>query len=37
MERLSIDAVQAFALLKQLSQSTNTPLRIIAQRVITTR
>ena len=37
MERLSIDAVQAFAMLKQLSQSTNTPLRIIAQRVITTR
>jgi len=37
MERLSIDAVQAFALLKKLSQSTNTPLRTIAQRVITTR
>jgi transcriptional regulator with GAF, ATPase, and Fis domain len=37
MERLSIDAVQAFAMLKQLSQSTNTPLRTIAERVITTR
>jgi AmiR/NasT family two-component response regulator len=37
MERLSIDAVQAFDLLRKLSQTTNTPLRRIAERVITTR
>jgi hypothetical protein len=37
MERFSIDAVQAFDMLKKLSQSTNTPLRTIAARVIATR
>jgi transcriptional regulator with GAF, ATPase, and Fis domain len=36
MERFSIDAVQAFDMLKTLSQTTNTPLRILAERVIET-
>jgi transcriptional regulator with GAF, ATPase, and Fis domain len=34
MERFTIDAVQAFNLLKQLSQTTNTALRTVAERVI---
>jgi transcriptional regulator with GAF, ATPase, and Fis domain len=37
MERFSIDAIQAFDMLRKLSQSTNTPLRNIAERVIATR
>jgi GAF domain-containing protein len=37
MERFSIDAVQAFDMLKRLSQSTNTPIRTLAKRTITTR
>lgn len=34
MERFCIDAVQAFDLLKRLSQSTNTPLADVAQQVV---
>jgi GAF domain-containing protein len=37
MERFSIDAVQAFALLRELSQSSNTKLSDVAQRVLETR
>lgn len=37
MERFSIDAVQAFDMLKRLSQSTNTPIRTLAKRTITTK
>jgi GAF domain-containing protein len=37
MERFDIDAVQAFEMLKTLSQDTNTPLRDLAERVIDTR
>jgi AmiR/NasT family two-component response regulator len=34
MERFKVDAVRAFELLTKLSQDTNTPLRIVAQRVV---
>jgi transcriptional regulator with GAF, ATPase, and Fis domain len=34
MERFKIDAVQAFELLKRLSQSSNTPLAVVARRLI---
>ncbi len=34
MERFNIDAVQAFELLTELSQDTNTPIRELAERVI---
>jgi len=34
MERFNIDAVEAFDLMRRLSQDTNTPLRHIAERVI---
>jgi hypothetical protein len=34
MERFNIDAMQAFELLKKLSQDTNTPIRDLAERVI---
>jgi transcriptional regulator with GAF, ATPase, and Fis domain len=34
MERFKIDAVRAFELLKQLSQSSNTPLAVIARQVV---
>ena len=37
MERFGIDDVRAFAMLRQLSQDTNTKLLDIAQRVIDTR
>ncbi|MBI3217040.1 MAG: GAF and ANTAR domain-containing protein [Mycobacterium sp.] len=37
MERFNIDAVQAFALLRELSQSSNTKLSDVAQRVLDTR
>ncbi|WP_046317682.1 GAF and ANTAR domain-containing protein [Mycobacterium sp. UM_Kg1] len=37
MERFSIDAVQAFELLKRLSQSSNTPLAEVAQQVVNHR
>ena len=37
MERFKIDDVQAFGMLRQLSQDTNTKLIDIAQRVIDTR
>jgi len=37
MERFNVDAVRAFELLRQLSQTDNTPLAAIAQRVIDTR
>jgi transcriptional regulator with GAF, ATPase, and Fis domain len=33
MERFKIDAVQAFELLKRLSQSSNTPLAVVARQV----
>ncbi|KDE96810.1 hypothetical protein Y900_029680 [Mycolicibacterium aromaticivorans JS19b1 = JCM 16368] len=34
MERFDVDAIQAFALLTKLSQETNTPLRVIAERLV---
>lgn len=34
MERFGIDAVGAFELLKKLSQDSNTPIRVIAERLI---
>jgi GAF domain-containing protein len=34
MERFDVDVVQAFELLKRLSQTTNTPLAEVAQRVV---
>lgn len=34
MERFKVDAVRAFHLMTKLSQDTNTPVRIIAQRII---
>jgi GAF domain-containing protein len=37
MERFNVDAVQAFELLRRLSQTENTPLAVIAQRVVDTR
>ena len=37
MERFNVDAVRAFDMLRELSQSTNTRLIDIAQRVIETR
>jgi hypothetical protein len=37
MERFTIDAVAAFDMLRKLSQTTNTPLRTIAERVINAR
>ena len=37
MERFDVDAVQAFAMLKTLSQESNTPLRQLAERVIDSR
>lgn len=37
MERFRIDALQAFELLKRLSQNTNTPLAEVAQQVIARR
>lgn len=37
MERFNVDAVRAFEMLRQLSQSSNTRLADIAQRVIDTR
>jgi transcriptional regulator with GAF, ATPase, and Fis domain len=36
MERFNVDAVQAFELLKRLSQTSNTPLRTVAERLIST-
>ena len=35
MERFDIDAAEAFELLRQLSQESNTPIAHIAQRVVT--
>lgn len=35
MERFKIDAVQAFELLKRLSQSSNTPLAVVARQLAT--
>jgi len=37
MERYSIDADRAFALLRRYSQDTNTKLNVVAERLITTR
>jgi transcriptional regulator with GAF, ATPase, and Fis domain len=37
MQRFDIDARQAFELLKKLSQDSNTPLRVIAQRLVDSR
>lgn len=37
MERFNVDAVRAFELLRQLSQTDNIPLAVIAQRVVDTR
>jgi AmiR/NasT family two-component response regulator len=37
MERFQIDDVRAFAMLRQVSQDTNTKLIDVAQRVIDTR
>jgi AmiR/NasT family two-component response regulator len=37
MERFDIDAVQAFDLLKRLSQDGNTPLHDVAQRLTSSR
>jgi AmiR/NasT family two-component response regulator len=34
MERFKIDAVQAFELLKRLSQNSNTPVAVVARRII---
>lgn len=34
MERFKVDAVRAFELLTKLSQNTNTPLRIVAQKLV---
>lgn len=34
MERFDVDAVQAFELLKRLSQDTNTPLAVVAERLV---
>jgi hypothetical protein len=34
MERFKIDAVQAVELLKQLSQSSNKPLTVVARHVV---
>ena len=34
MERFHVNAVRAFYLMKKLSQDTNTPVRVIAQRII---
>lgn len=34
MERFKVDAVRAFDLLTKLSQDTNTPVRVIAQRIL---
>ena len=36
MERFKVDAVRAFDLMVKLSQDTNTPVRIIAQRIVDT-
>lgn len=36
MERFSIDAVQAFELLRKLSQDSNTPVAQLAQRLVET-
>lgn len=36
-ERFNVDAVRAFDMLRQLSQTDNIPLAVIAQRVIDTR
>lgn len=37
MERFDIDAVQAFDLLRRLSQSSNTKLAVVAQQIVNTR
>ena len=37
MERFNVDAVQAFEMLKRLSQESNTPIRDLAERVIDSR
>jgi AmiR/NasT family two-component response regulator len=37
MERFDIDSVQAFDMLRRLSQESNTPIRALAERVITAR
>jgi ANTAR domain/GAF domain len=34
MERFKVDAVRAFSLMTKLSQDTNTPVRVIAQRIV---
>jgi AmiR/NasT family two-component response regulator len=34
MERFNIDSVQAFDMLRRLSQESNTPIRDLAERVI---
>jgi AmiR/NasT family two-component response regulator len=34
MERFKIDAVQAFELLKRLSQNSNTPLVVVARQLV---
>ncbi len=34
MERFKVDAVRAFALMTKLSQDSNTPVRIIAARIV---
>jgi AmiR/NasT family two-component response regulator len=35
MERFNIDDAQAFAMLKLMSQDSNTPIAQVAQRVVT--
>jgi AmiR/NasT family two-component response regulator len=37
MERFNLDSMQAFEMLKRLSQDTNTPIRDLARRVIDSR
>ncbi len=34
MERFNIDAAEAFAMLKLMSQDSNTPLAMVARRVV---
>lgn len=36
MERFKVDAVRAFEMMAKLSQDTNTPVRVIAQRIVET-
>ncbi|WP_333889763.1 ANTAR domain-containing protein [Mycolicibacterium gadium] len=34
MERFKVDAVRAFEMMTKLSQDSNTPVRILAQRIV---